>query len=95
VVIPILIAVLFEAMFDGKFGKGYTDQHHWIWGFSMIVSSAVIWFLGIKLTGPGRVLVDQQTGQVVTLRKKHTFFWIPMQYCAIILAIAGIVRLFV
>jgi hypothetical protein len=94
-VIPVLIAVLFEIIFDGKFGEGYTDHHHWIWGFSMIVSSAVVWFLGTKLTDPGRVLVDPRTEQVVTMRKKHTLFWIPLQYCALILALAGVARLFI
>jgi hypothetical protein len=94
-IIPVLIAVLFEMIFDGKFGKGYTDRHHWIWGVSMLISAAVLWFLGTKLTDLGRQLIDPQTGQVVTLRKKHTLFWIPMQYFGIILALAGIVRLFI
>jgi len=70
--IPVLIAVLFEIIVDAKFGKGYTDQHHWIWGVSMFVSAAVLWFLGTKLADPGRQLIDPQTGQVVMLRKKHT-----------------------
>jgi len=94
-IVPILIAVLFEIIFDGRFGKGYTEQHHWIWGVSMFVSAAVLWFLGTKLADPGRQLIDPQTGQVVMLRKKHTLFWIPMQYFGIILALAGIVRLFI
>ncbi|MBB5056357.1 hypothetical protein HDF16_001026 [Granulicella aggregans] len=93
--IPVLIAVLFEKIFDGKFGEGYTDTHHWIWGMSLIISAGIVWLLGNKLTGPGRVLVDPQTGQAVTLRKKHTLFWIPMQYCALILAFAGVVKFFV
>jgi hypothetical protein len=94
-IIPVLIAVLFEMIFDGKFGKGYTDQHHWIWGVSMLISAAVLWFLGTKLADPGRQLIDPKTDQVVMLRKKHTLFWIPMQYFGIILGIAGIVRLLV
>jgi hypothetical protein len=93
--IPVLIAVLFEMIFDAKFGKGYTNQHHWIWGVSMLVSAPVLWFLGNKLTGPGRELIDPKTGQVVTLRKKHTLFWIPMQYFGLLLIVAGIVRLFI
>jgi hypothetical protein len=94
-IIPIIIAVLFEAIFDWRFGKGYTDQHHWIWGASMLVSAPLLWFLGTKLTDPGRELIDPKTGQVVTLRKKHTLFWIPMRYFGILIALAGIVRLFI
>lgn len=63
-----------------------------------LLSSAMVWWLGRKLnTAPGRELIDPNTNQRVILRRRHTMFWIPMEWWSIgialiaIIAIAGIV----
>ncbi len=95
VVIPFVIYFLCEFLVDAIFGKGYMDAHHWTWGVSLLVSAALVWLLGHKLRDPGRELVDPKTGEKFFFRKKHTFFFIPMEIFAALLALAGVIRLFV
>ncbi len=59
---------------------------------ALFMSAAAVFYLGRHLNSrPGRTLVDPATGQSVELRKRHTLFWIPMQYWAFpLLLVAGI-----
>ncbi|KJK20845.1 hypothetical protein ACU4GI_10090 [Cupriavidus basilensis] len=59
---------------------------------ALILSAVAVFYLGRRLNSrPGRILVDPKTQEPVELRKRHTLFWIPMQYWAVpILIIAGI-----
>ena len=61
-------------------------------GLGLIAGSVAIWFLGKRLNGPGstRVLIDQKTGEQVVLRRKHTMFWIPMEYWAVFLGLLAV-----
>ena len=48
------------------------------------------WVLGRQLNGaPGRELVDPRTGQRILLRRRHTLFWIPMQYYSVVMLVLG------
>ncbi|HEY9288265.1 MAG TPA: hypothetical protein VIT43_09615 [Candidatus Dormibacteraeota bacterium] len=61
-------------------------------GIAEIVAAVALWFTGVRLNGqPGRQLVDPKTGQNVVLRRRHTLFWIPMQYWAPVLALIGVI----
>ncbi|SFU76115.1 hypothetical protein SAMN02799631_02164 [Methylobacterium sp. 174MFSha1.1] len=55
-----------------------------------IVAAAFNWWLGTRLNNrPGRELVDPRTGQTVVLRRRHTLFWIPMQYYSVLMVLLG------
>ncbi|MET7241866.1 hypothetical protein ABZT49_00710 [Methylobacterium sp. EM32] len=55
-----------------------------------IVAAAFNWWLGTRLNNrPGRELVDPRTGQIVILRRRHTLFWIPMQYYSVLMVLLG------
>ncbi|AGH86641.1 hypothetical protein ACI2S5_25300 [Ralstonia nicotianae] len=43
---------------------------------------------------PGRVLVDPKTGQQVELKARHTLFWIPLQWTALLVVAFGVSSLF-
>jgi outer membrane lipoprotein SlyB len=62
-------------------------------GVGLVASAIATWIVGIRLNDPAqdRVLVDPQTGQRVVLRRRHSLFWIPMQWWAPLAAIAGII----
>jgi hypothetical protein len=52
-------------------------------GFSQIAAAIAIWVVGRKLNGaPDRIMVDQETGETVELKSRHSFFFIHMEYWA-------------
>ncbi len=73
---------------------GTTGQQGWTdlaFGLGLLAAAAVNWWVGRRLNGgPGRVLTDQATGQTVILRRRHSLFFIPMQWWSVPLAIAGV-----
>ena len=89
--IPILVSVLTEASLDGAFGKGYYAAHPLALTLSLLISAVIVWFVGARLNNaPGRVLVDPESGQKVELKKRHTLFWIPMQWFGLVIAAVGV-----
>lgn len=55
-----------------------------------LIAAVVNWLVGTRLNnGPARELVDPRTGQHVILRRRHTLFWIPMQYYSVLMVILG------
>jgi hypothetical protein len=55
-----------------------------------LVGASANWVLGKRLNGrPGREMIDARTGQRVLLVRKHTLFWIPMQYYSIPMLVLG------
>jgi hypothetical protein len=64
-------------------------------GLAELLAAAGVWFVGVRLNvGRDRTLVDPASGEQVVLRRRHTLFWIPMQYWAVLVA-AGAVALFI
>lgn len=55
-----------------------------------LVAAGLNWLLGTRLNnGPARELVDPRTGQRIILRRRHTLFWIPMQYYSALMLVLG------
>ncbi|MCC3764012.1 hypothetical protein K3N28_13145 [Glycomyces sp. TRM65418] len=56
------------------------------WGVGLILggiaAAALIWWLDrlLERRNPPRTLVDQRTGQQVAVRRRDTFFFIPMRF---------------
>lgn len=53
------------------------------------VLSAVIWQFGRWLNdgSKDRDVIDKKTGQEITLRRRHTFFLVPVEYWSVIYAV--------
>ncbi|HEY8738953.1 MAG TPA: hypothetical protein VIO62_18160 [Candidatus Dormibacteraeota bacterium] len=63
-------------------------------GVCEVLAGVAVWFTGIRLNGEAdKALVDPNTGKEVRVRRRHTLFWIPMQYWAPVLAIVGVIVL--
>jgi hypothetical protein len=74
---------------------GFRAAHPWLTGLAELLAAAGVWFVGVRLNvGRDRTLVDPASGEQVVLRRRHTLFWIPMQYWAVLVA-AGAVALFI
>lgn len=91
VVIAIAAFIVAQIALDAIFGTNFFISTPWakaVWG---IVAAIPIWLIGYKLNNrKGRLLIDPDTNQEVNLVKRHTLFWIPMQYYAPVFFALGI-----
>ncbi|QPF92589.1 hypothetical protein [Bradyrhizobium commune] len=61
----------------------------------LLAAAAVNWWVGFRLNSrPGRELIDPKTGGRVMLRRRHTLFWLPMQYYSVLFLLVAVVALF-
>lgn len=64
-------------------------------GVGLLVGAAANAYVGHKLNNqPGKTYIDPATGGEVVFRKKHTLFYIPMQYISVLWAVMGVFALF-
>ena len=74
--------------------KAYWDAHKWPFAVSLFAAAAACWIVGRFLQfAKAQVLRDLRTGKVVVLQRSHTFFWIPMTWWGLILAVLGLIAL--
>ncbi|PCI53195.1 MAG: hypothetical protein COB34_08570 [Methylophilaceae bacterium] len=86
------LVMLIPIIFLGVIGAT-ADMHHMTYSIetALMLSAITLWFLGKKLNGaPGKILIDPETNEEVVFKNKHTFFWIPMEWFAIAMAITVI-----
>lgn len=58
----------------------------------LAAAALVNWLVGIRLNQrPGRELIDAKTGERVVLRKRHSLFFIPMQWWSVPLAAGAMI----
>jgi hypothetical protein len=87
----ILAELAANAYFDDEF---YYAENGWPKAVGMFLAAALLWFLGQFLhRDPGRTVIDKETGQELVIRRTHTFFWIRVEYWALILVVVGVVVL--
>lgn len=56
----------------------------------LFAAAAANWYVGKRLNGkPARELLDPATGERVLLTRRHSLFWIRMEYWSIPVAIAA------
>lgn len=85
-----LIGQLSSNYFSGD--KNYWDQNRWVLGLALLAAGVASWYLDSFLDRPsGKVLVDNATRNEVTLKRKHSFFFIRMRYWGPILGVIGVV----
>ncbi|QJQ00237.1 hypothetical protein [Herbaspirillum rubrisubalbicans] len=85
--IPIGFSLVAQVATDAIFEKGFYTGHSALATVALLISSAVVWVVGIKLnSSPSQLLVDPKTGQQFEFKKKHTIFWIPMQWFSPVIA---------
>jgi hypothetical protein len=60
-------------------------------GLALLLSAALLYWFSQRITRtrPARTLVDKETGQEVVLHEKHTFFFVPIRYWAVLYAAIG------
>jgi hypothetical protein len=91
VLIPAILGFIAQWGVDRCFGQGYATAHGWQNAIAWLIGGAIVWIVGTRLEKrPGKLLVDPNTGSNVELKGKHTLFWVPMKYWAIIWVVSSI-----
>jgi hypothetical protein len=93
--ICLIVVIAVQALFGATLGDQYTTTHAWTTAVALLLAAVASWFAGVRLnSAPGRELIDPATQERVILRKRHTLFWIPMQYIAVVMVVLAVVTLF-
>lgn len=95
--IPFVVLLLINYVLDEVFGHGFYASHNYSPLIAMTISAVIVWFVGKKLSKDKleRILIDQATGEKVVIKKKHTFFFIPLHWWALIYIIFGLICYFI
>lgn len=91
IAIPVVVCLIVQVVIDTIFGAGYYSTHQFLVALALALSAAAVWFAGAKLNGgPTQTLVDPKTGVQYEFKRKHTIFWIPMQWLSPVLGAAAL-----
>lgn len=72
----------------------FYNQNSWTHTVVLVLTGVICWFLGKYLNrGNEKVYIDKQTGKEVRINRKHSLFFIKMQYWGPILGIVGLLFL--
>ncbi len=84
-IIPIIFWIIIPMTIGSMVSQEtFSEYFKYFSTISILLGAVTLWFLGRKLNGgEGRSLVDEATGEIVILKKKHTLFFIKMEYWAI------------
>lgn len=100
ILVPLLVGAglaLTQLVMNAIFGPNYYETHNDVGGWIGVGIAVIsIWFIGKKLNDkPGRTLIDKQTGKEIIFKRRHTFFFINMEYWAIIVLVLAVIFSFV
>jgi len=91
-VIPFFLWLGFHFVARVVLGVDDVAQGLVINGLALLASSPIVYVIAHRLAAqPGREMIDEATGQEITLRQEHTFFFVPMRYWAVLFAFVGAV----
>ncbi|RRB02835.1 hypothetical protein [Larkinella rosea] len=61
----------------------------------LVVAAAINWWVGTNLnSGEGRLLKDEETGEMIRFKRNHTLFWIPMQWWSVAFLLLAVSLIF-
>ncbi|MDM5428537.1 hypothetical protein SB773_16785 [Bacillus sp. SIMBA_074] len=94
-IIVIINTLLGKVIFESITGDAtYFQDHSWPMAVMFIISGVMSWYLGKYINKPnGKVYIDAETGEKVMFNKKHSLFFIKMEYWGPILGVIAIVTL--
>ncbi len=88
--IPIVTGPLAVFLANAIFGPAYGATHMWPLALGVLIGAGLVYLLSVRLDQPGRLLIDPATGQRVIMKSRHTLFWIPLRWIAVVTAVIGL-----
>lgn len=86
IICPLVFALLMEFCVDSALGAGFYKTGSWPLPLAFMLSAIPVVILGQKLNKkPGRIVIDPENNEKLELKKIHSFFWVPLQYWALVL----------
>ena len=85
--------LLFNYVLDARFDEGYYSTHSWAVGSALFVGGLISSTVGFALKfRDDREVIDAQTGERFMInRSDHSFFFVPMHWSGIAIAVIGFV----
>jgi hypothetical protein len=79
----LLTSLATQALFGSPTAERYEEM---LVAIAILLSIPIVWLTGSRINSAKhtRILIDQQTGQEVVFGPRHSLFFIPMQYWALI-----------
>lgn len=79
-------------LLDQQFGEGYYSSNLWAMGIALFIGGVISSVLGFLLKQrTDRIVVDEQTGERLVINlSRHSFFFIPMHWAGIVIALLGL-----
>jgi hypothetical protein len=91
-VIVVAAFILVQLTANALFGP-HTYESSSTWpGLALLLSAVAVWPVGQRLNnGAGRQLLDPASGEAAVLPPAHTFFFLRMEYWAVVLAVGAVI----
>jgi len=83
--IPAVLYNVFTYLADALYGAGYSKAHHTPAVASLLLSAVLVAGFGFWVSSYSKTIVEPQNGWERICRGRHTLFYIPMQYVAVLL----------
>jgi len=85
ILVPVIAAICIFA----------ADSLGWPKSIFLFIGAIAVTAIGLYLNRlPGRTVIDKATGKEIVLKKKHTFFFVPVVYWGAVLAAFAVYYLF-
>ena len=93
ILVPFVVIVTMAAvqwLADLMMGGGFYSHHTATQVTAALLAAVFVTALGLYLRGKGgRVVVDKETGREIVLRRRHTLFFIPIEYWGLVVVVLG------
>jgi hypothetical protein len=83
--IPAILYNMFNYAADSIHGAGYSKAHYGPAIASLLLSAVLVAGFGLWVSSYSETIVEPKSGLERICRGKHTLFFIPMQYFAVVL----------
>jgi hypothetical protein len=91
VVLAFAPLLLMQLAGDAMLGDGYYVAHRWPKFVGLALAAALVWLFSRLLDArPGRVVIDKETGEQLTLRGGDHLFFVPVRFWPPLLLLAGV-----
>jgi hypothetical protein len=92
----IISGILVNISVNSIFGAHFYSSSHWTISLVLLLSALASWMIDLRVKSQkGRLLIDKETGKQILLKKKHSFFFIPVRFWPYIFVFGAVVTFIV